>query len=374
MRQESVKSCEHLSDTSTAVTLANVPVMSRFRDEIGEQPALAARLIETSGPALEKIAAAFAGRRPAGFVIAARGSSDHAADYARYLFGHRHRALVSLAAPSLFTRYGTPPRLEGQVVMGISQSGASPDVIAVVEEAARQGAVTIAVTNDADSPLARAATLLLPLQAGREKSVPASKTYLASLLALALMSAAIKPDADFSDAIRRVPDGLRAALALEAKLKPIAHELAGPRAIVLGRGFNLCTAEEVALKLTETSYVLARALARAWSVADFLHGPIAVAEPDLPVLLLGGGGSVTEDIEAVASRLLGSGCHVAGLFDGGSPLPEGCPFVSLDSGLPEALTPLTLIVLGQLVAHEVAIARGADPDAPRALRKVTRTW
>ena len=138
---------------------------------------------------------------------------------------------------------------------------------------------------------------------------------------------------------------------------------------MLGRGFNLCTAEEVALKLTETSYVLARA----WSVADFLHGPIAVVEPDFPVLLVSAGG-VSKDVDAIAGRLLEAGCRVSGLFDGGSTLPAGCPFVRMDSGLPEELTPLTLIVLGQLLAYEVAVARGIDPDVPLALRKITRTW
>jgi glucosamine--fructose-6-phosphate aminotransferase (isomerizing) len=344
--------------------------LSTFRDEIGQQPELATRLIEGSGPALEKIAAAFRERGPSGFVIAARGSSDHAADYARYLFGYRHRALVSLAAPSLFTHYATPPNLAGQCVMGISQSGASPDVIAVIEEAARQGSLTIAITNDADSALARAAALVLPLQAGSERSVPASKTYLASLLALALLSAAIEPDAAFDAALREVPARLRDAIALEPSLRTVAKEFDGPRAIVLGRGFNLCTAEEVALKLTETSYVLARA----WSVADFLHGPIAVVERDFPVLLVGAGGSVAKHVGDVAARLVESGCRVAGLFDGAPPLPGECPTVRLDSGLPEELTPLTLIVLGQLLAHEVALARGIDPDVPRALRKVTRTW
>jgi len=137
---------------------------------------------------------------------------------------------------------------------------------------------------------------------------------------------------------------------------------------VLGRGFNLCTAEEVALKLTETSYVLARA----WSVADFLHGPIAVVERDFPVLLVGAGGSVAKDVEAIAARLVESGCRVAGLFDG--PAPRGIPAVEIGSGLPEELSPLPLAVVGQLLAHEVAKARGIDPDAPRALRKVTRTW
>ncbi len=344
--------------------------MSTFRDEIGQQPELARNLIDTSGPALHEIAAAFATRRPAGFVIAARGSSDHAADYARYLIGNRHRTLVSLAAPSLFTHYATPPRLAGQCVIGISQSGASPDVIAVVEEGARQGAVTIAITNNPESPLARAAGLVLPVQAGTEHSVPASKTYVLTLLALALMSAAIAPDTELTGAIHRVPDALEDAIGHEAELASIAEALAGPRAIVLGRGFNLCTAEEVALKLTETSYVLARA----WSVADFLHGPIAVVEPGFPVLLLGAGGSVSSDVNAIAVRLLEGGCRVVGMFDGAAEIPDGVPSVRIASRLPEVLTPLTLTVLGQLLAHEVALARGIDPDAPRALRKITRTW
>ena len=344
--------------------------MSRFRDEIGQQPDIARRLLAESSPALEAIANAFARSRPRGFVIAARGSSDHAADYARYLFGLRQRTLVSLAAPSLFTHYAAPPNLEGECVIGISQSGASPDVIAVIEEGARQGALTIAITNDAESALARASQVVLPLLAGPELSVPASKTYVASLIALALVSSAIDPDPGFAAALAAVPDALRAALSAEPMIAPLARELNGPRAVVLGRGFNLCTAEEVALKLTETSYVLARA----WSVADFVHGPIAVVEPDFPVLLMGAGGSVAKDVEAIAARLVEYGCRVIGLFDAAAaPLGEAAA-VRIHSGVPEELTPLTLVVLGQLLANHVAVGRGVDPDSPRALRKVTRTW
>ena len=344
--------------------------MNRFRDEIGQQPAIARRLLAESGPALEAVASAFARSKPRGFVIAARGSSDHAADYARYLFGRRHRELVALAAPSLFTHYASPPSLESQCVIGISQSGASPDVIAVIEEAARQGAMTVAITNDRDSPLARASGTVLPLLAGPEESVPASKTYTASLLALALMSSAIAPDEALSRALTRVPEAMEVALAAESRLGRVAAELTGPRAVVLGRGFNLCTAEEIALKLTETSYVLARA----WSTADFVHGPIAVVEEGFPVLLVGAGGSVAKDLESIAARLEEYSCRVTGLFDARvAPLGEQGS-VRIDTGLPEELTPLTLAVLGQLLANRVAADRGVDPDAPRALRKVTRTW
>jgi glucosamine--fructose-6-phosphate aminotransferase (isomerizing) len=344
--------------------------VSRFRDEIGEQPAIAAGMLAGARATIDAIGARVRAAEPRGFLIAARGSSDHAALYAKYLFGRRNRALVSLAAPSLFTHYSSPPRLEGECVIGISQSGSSPDVIAVIEEAARQGALTLVLTNDPESKLAGAAELVLPLGAGAEKSVPASKTYTASLLALALISQAIDPEPAFDASLAQVPRALSEAIGSEGELDRLAPALMGPRAIVLGRGFNLATAEEVALKLTETSYVLARA----WSVADFEHGPIAVVDEGFPVLFVGGGGPVAADLADVAGRLDRYGCRVIGIFDGGAGGFDPESVVGIDSGLPEELTPLTLAVLGQLLAHRVALARGIDPDRPRALNKVTRTW
>ncbi|MDQ6876705.1 MAG: SIS domain-containing protein [Candidatus Dormibacteraeota bacterium] len=345
--------------------------MSRFRDEIGEQPAIAAEMLTAGRAMIDSIGESIRAATPRGFLIAARGSSDHAALYAKYLFGRRNRALVALAAPSLFTHYSSPPRLDGQCVIGISQSGSSPDVIAVVEEARRQGSLTLAITNSVESKLAACADLVLPLGAGAEKSVPASKTYTASLLALALLSNAFDPDPAFAQALTQVPRALSKALEHEAELDRLAPALLGPRAIILGRGFNLATAEEVALKLTETSYVLARA----WSVADFEHGPIAVVDEGFPVLLIDGRGPVAADLESVARRLDGYGCRVIGISDGSTGKdrdPEAA--VGIDSGLPEELTPLTLGVLGQLLAYRVAVARGIDPDRPRSLNKVTRTW
>lgn len=344
--------------------------MSRFRDEIGEQPHVAAHMLASNGAIVDSIGARIRQVRPRGFVIAARGSSDHAALYAKYLFGRRNRMLVSLAAPSLFTHYASPPRLEGQCVIGISQSGSSPDVIAVIEEANRQGALTVAITNEAESTLAKTAELVLLLDAGPEQSVPASKTYTASLLALALLSQAMDPEPAFAAALKLVPHALDEALKREAELDRLVPALIGPRAIVLGRGFNLSTAEEIALKLAETSYVLARA----WSVADFEHGPIAVVEAGFPILLVGGGGPTEADLDGVAQRLGGFGCRVIGIFDGNAAHLDRDAVVSFDSGLPEELTPLTLAVLGQILALRVALARGLDPDRPRALHKVTRTW
>jgi glutamine---fructose-6-phosphate transaminase (isomerizing) len=330
--------------------------VSHFRTEIAEQVDVASRLLQRGPDAAAKIGERIRDAAPRGFVIAARGSSDNAALYAKYLFGARNRALVALAAPSLFTHYARPPRLDGECVIGISQSGESPDVIAVVEGARKQGCITLAITNATDSRLARAAELVLPMEAGPELSVPASKTYTASLLAMALVSQALDSDPDFEAALATVPEAIARTLERDDELSVLVPRLLGPRAVVLGRGFNFSTAEEIALKLSETSYVLARA----WSVADFEHGPIAIMEAGLPVLIVDGGGLVASDLESIRSRLEAKGCSVLHLFD--------------VSGLPEELTPITLAVLGQLLAHQVALARGFDPDKPRAIQKVTRTW
>ena len=348
--------------------------MSHFRDEIAEQPEVASRLIEQSREVVAAIGARIHEIRPRGYVIAARGSSDHAALYAKYLFGARNRALVALPAPSLFTHYGSPPNIEGQCVIGISQSGASPDVVSVVEEARRQGAFTVAISNDAESPLAKAAEVVLALGAGQERSVPASKTYTASLLAIALISQAVDPDVAFGAALSRVPQAMARALEMDSDLVRLAAVLNGTRAIILGRGFNLSTAEELALKLMETSYVMARA----WSVADFEHGPIAIVEGGIPVIVIDGGGAVARSIRSIRERIGVKGCPVGQLIDGNKGDKAGdvepSTTVSLDSGLPEELTPISLAVLAQLLSHRVAVVRGFHPDSPREIHKVTRTW
>jgi glucosamine--fructose-6-phosphate aminotransferase (isomerizing) len=344
--------------------------MSHFRDEIAEQPEVASRMLQHSREAVSAIGARIRELQPRGYVIAARGSSDHAALYAKYLFGVRNRALVALAAPSLFTHYARPPHLEGQCVIGISQSGASPDVVSVLEEARRQGALTIAISNDPESPLGEAAEYVVPLGAGPERSVPASKTYTASLLALALISQAVDEDAAFEAALAMVPQAMAKALEMDTDLEKLAGPLNAARAIVLGRGFNFSTAEELALKLMETSYVMARA----WSVADFEHGPIAVVEAGIPVVVLDGGGAMAASMESIRERVGAKGCPVVQLVDGKPGEADPSMTVQLASGLPEELTPLSLTVLAQLLAHHVAVVRGFDPDSPREIYKVTRTW
>jgi glucosamine--fructose-6-phosphate aminotransferase (isomerizing) len=344
--------------------------MSHFRDEIAEQPEVASRLLWQSRDAVAAIGARIRAIRPRGYVIAARGSSDHAALYAKYLFGVRNRALVALAAPSLFTHYARPPHLEGQCVIGISQSGASPDVVSVLEEARRQGALTVAISNDSESPLGKAAEYVLTLGAGPERSVPASKTYTASLLALALISQAVDADVAFESGLSMVPEAMAKALEMDSDVEKLVAPLNGTRAIVLGRGFNFSTAEELALKLMETSYVMARA----WSVADFEHGPIAVVEAGIPIVVVDGGGAVATSMGSIRERVGAKGCPVVQLVDGKMSDVDPSTTVQVASGLPEELTPISLAVLAQLLAYRVAVARGFDPDSPREIRKVTRTW
>jgi len=345
--------------------------MSHFRDEIAEQPEVASRLLRQSRDTVAAIGARIREMRPRGYVIAARGSSDHAALYAKYLFGVRNRALVALAAPSLFTHYARPPDLEGQCVIGISQSGASPDVVSVLEEARRQGALTVAISNTLESPLGRSAEYVLTLGAGEERSVPASKTYTASLLALALISQAVDQDEMFEAALSTVPQAMAKALEMDSELERLVVHLNGTRVIVLGRGFNFSTAEELALKLMETSYVMARA----WSVADFEHGPIAVVEAGIPIVVVDGGGAVATSVGSIRERVGAKGCAVVQLVDGQmADVVDPSTTVQVASGLPEELTPISLAVMAQLLALRVAVARGFDPDSPREIRKVTRTW
>lgn len=341
--------------------------MSLFREEIGQQPEVAARiLVGAPGGPLGDIAAAIRAAEPAGLVLAARGSSDHAAVYAKYLFEARNRLPVALAAPSLFTLYRRPPDLRRFCVLAISQAGASTDVVEVVAEARRQGSVTVALTNDPRSPLASAAAHVLPLGCGPERSVPATKTYTASLLQVALLSHALTPSPEFSTALDRVPEALAAALAADESLGPLVAALrAATRVAVLGRGYNLSTALEIGLKLMEAAYLVAETR----SVADFLHGPIAIIEPGFPVLLLDAVGPTDEEMAGLAGKLQRRRARLLTLGDG--PLAGSSLGVRLATGLPEELTPLPFAVAGQLLTAGLAAARSINPDRPRGLRKIT---
>jgi glucosamine--fructose-6-phosphate aminotransferase (isomerizing) len=343
-----------------------------LHDEIAEQPEVAARLLAAQTGPIDEIAAWLGGHPLRHVVIAARGTSDHAAIYAQYVLGVRNRLSVGLGTPSVVSLYGAVPDFTDALVVGISQSGASPDIVAVIAAARAQGSPTIAVTNEPVSELALAADRTIPLGAGPERAIAATKTYTAELLSIAMLSTALAGgDAADRVALAAVPDALAATLALEPEIERITRDQAGvARAIAIARGFEYATAREWALKLKE----LGQVFADPYSAADFQHGPLALVEAGVPVLAIARAGAPEADLVALLGRLrddLDAALMV--LSDRPAALATATWPVRLPAGTPEWLGPIVSIVAGQLHALHLTRARGLDPERPRNLRKVTRT-
>lgn len=345
--------------------------VSILESEIQEQPAVLARLLASGSASVDRVAGRLAGRGLRQVVIAARGSSDNAARYAQYLFGVCNEMTVTLATPSVFTRYRSRPRMDGSLVIGISQSGESPDLVAVVEEGRRQGCPTLAITNVPGSPLQSAADDTLFLLAETERSVAATKTYTAELMALAMLSAAMADDDRRRAEMSVVPELVRQALlAAPGPVSRALETLAGvDHAVVLGRGFNFATAHEIALKLKE----LAQVAAEPYSAADFQHGPIALVETGFASIVVCATGQLHEEMEALAAEIAARGSRPLVISDRVTALASSPAPIELPPAVPEWLSPIVAIVPGQILAVEVAKARGLDPDRPRSLQKVTRT-
>ena len=351
-----------------------------LHDEIQEQPEVARRLLASAVATTQAIAAELAGRDIDMVLIAARGSSDHAAIYAQYLFGVFHRLPVALAAPAVTSVYGVAPRMERALVIGISQSGRSPDVVGVVAAAQAQGAATIAITNDVASDLAVAAGHVLHLDAAPERAVAATKSYTASLLAVAALVAAIDPDRSVPlggtgverwSALQAIPDAIAAALATEPAVADAARQRRDlDRCIVLGRGFEYATAREWALKLKE----LAQVAADPYSAADFQHGPLALVEPGYPVFAVAPRGAPAAAMRELLVRLRNEhGVYLLIISDDADTLALGAAGLAIPVGVAEWLTPIVSIIPGQLFAYHLPLARGRDVERPRWLSKVTLT-
>ncbi len=323
--------------------------------EIGEQPAVLAGLLRRAGE-LAAVARQLDQRAPRFVLVAARGTSDHAALYAKYLVEIARGLPAGLVSPSTMTVYRSRPDLTGVLYLSVSQSGASPDLAESTAVARDCGATTVALTNTAGSPLAEAAEFAVDLGAGPERAVAATKTYTAQLLALyLLLGGAPGPAA-------ALPEAAAATLSGASRV----HEAAGryrdtTRLVVTGRGYSYPTAREGALKLMETSYLSAHA----YSTADLLHGPVAMLDQDVPVVAVVSPGAGGRAAAPVLDRLREAGIDVFEV--GGADLPVA------GAGLPEQLRPVVDILPLQQLAWRLALDRGVDPDAPRALSKVTRT-
>jgi glucosamine--fructose-6-phosphate aminotransferase (isomerizing) len=324
--------------------------------EIAQQPEVLARLLRDGAAAAGQARAAIESYRPRFAVFAARGTSDHAALYGKYLAEVHLDLPAGLASPSSITVYGSRPDMRGVLFVAVSQSGESPDLVESLQVARHCGALTLAITNNAESPLARAADRHVDVLAGPERAVAATKTYTAQLLALHLVLGTGDP--------APVPDAAARTLGYAA----LAHAAADrfrhtDRLVTTGRGFSYPTAREAALKLMETSYLAAQA----FSGADLLHGPMAMLGADVPVIAMVTPGRGAAAMAPVLDRLAATSVEVLRVGPA-----EGLPVAS--AGVPEALLPILEILPLQQLAWRLALDRGGDPDRPRGLSKVTETW
>lgn len=344
--------------------------MSYMQTEINEQPQALQALLDGETANSATIAAALRKKRPAVVLIVARGTSNNAGTYAKYLFGLVNGTIVALASPSLTTLYGASLDLSQAAVIGISQSGKSTDVVEVVQQAHKAGALTIGITNDGASPLASGVQYPIVLRAGVEKALPATKTYTASLTALAMLSAHLAGDRDLLDALHGLPAVVQSALTLAPVLAEAAQTLRGAgRIACLARGLNYATALEAALKLKETCYIGAEP----YSTADFMHGPLAIIEPGFPALLFAPPGKAQPAMFDVAGALTTRGALPVIVARDAALLKLAAMPVAMPVDVDERLSPIPYAVAGQLFALHSSLARGLDPDAPRSLHKVTLT-
>jgi len=337
--------------------------------ELAESPAVVERLVRSARDQLTELAGRVEKRGIDAVFLAARGTSDHAATYAQYVLGIRNGLATGLAVPSVQSVYGAHPDVSRALVIGISQSGASPDVVEVVTDARRQGAVTLAITNEPDSPLADAAETVVPLEAGPELAVAASKTYVAELATVALLSDALAGGGAEAE-LAALPEHIAHALDTQEHAQHAARELRGLRqCAVIGRGYNYATIREWALKLKEMALVMADP----YSAADFEHGPIALVEPGYQVMAVAVSGPTMEGLAELLPRLRADGARLLVISDDASAREVADDAIPLEADVPEWLSPAVAIVPCQLLAYHLAVANGRNPDSPRRLHKVTLT-
>lgn len=337
--------------------------------EMAEQPEVLRRILDVAAPAITATARGIAGRSPRFVLLSARGSSDHAALYAKYLIEVELGLPCGLTSMSTTTAYGATPHLDDVLVITVSQSGGSPDLIASTRVARAAGAITLAVTNNPDSPLAEVSEFHIDLLAGPEKALPATKTYTAELLALYLFVVGLGGTGP-APAAYRLP---RLAQEVLARCEEI-RELAGryrfaERMVITSRGYGYPTAREAALKLMETSYIPALA----YSGADLLHGPLAMVDNISPVIAIVTEGRGGQALQPVLDRLRGRGADLVVVGPRAQVGAASGGFAMATGDVPESLQPLLEILPLQRLAWEIAVARGQDPDSPRAIAKVTET-
>ena len=339
--------------------------------EINEQPERIKALLASQRKNVERIAAEIKKRDIEYVFLAARGTSDNAGRYANYLLGAMNGLPLALATPSLFTYYKRPPKLKNALVIGVSQSGKSPDIVSVLEEGRKQGCQTLSITNEPDSPLAQASDFVLDIHAGTEKAVAATKTYTTELMSVAMLSAALSGNKAQWNDLSKVAAWMRQALKQNDFLAQAAQRYRYiDQTVVLGRGFNYATAFEWALKLKELTYIIAEP----YSSADFAHGPIAMVESGYPVFAVAPKGKVFNSMLEMLNRLRSDiAAELIVISNDKRALALAQVPLSIPVDVPEWLSPLVNILPAQLFAYHLTVAKGYNTEQPRSIRKVTET-
>lgn len=338
-------------------------------NEIQEQPSVLRRLLSEQSANVRQIAAAVNTFAPSYVHIAARGTSDNAARYAQYLMGTYTRLPVMLATPSLHTLYDTPPQLSRSLTIGVSQSGKAEDVRQVIADANADGAITLAITNDAQSPLAKEAQYHIELCAGEEVSIAATKTYTAQLMAMAMLTAEIADNASLRAMLADVPAYVEQVLVNAADVPTWAQRYRyAEHFIAIGRGFNYATAFEIGLKVKELCYTTGGG----YSEADFRHGPIAIVGRGYPVLIVAVEGKTLDGMLSLLEELKKREAETIVLSNNAQALAMGTRTVALPA-MPEQISPLVAVVPGQILGMNLALAKNYPVDKPRGLSKVTVT-
>jgi glucosamine--fructose-6-phosphate aminotransferase (isomerizing) len=339
--------------------------------EITEQPERIKSLLTTQRKTVEKIAAEIEKRDIQYVFLAARGTSDNAGRYANYLLGAQNGLPLALATPSLFTYYKQPPKLKNALVIGISQSGQSPDIVSVLEEGKKQGCLTLSITNEPNSPLAEASDFVIDLKAGSEKAVAATKTYSNELMAVAMLSTALSKNKKAWDELAKVSDWMKQTLKQNDFISQAAQRYRYiTQTVVLGRGFNYATAFEWALKMKELTYIGAEP----YSSADFAHGPIAMMVSGYPVFAVAPKGKVFDSMLEMLKRLRSDlAAELVVISNDKRALSLAQVPLTIPSDVPEWLSPLVSILPAQLFAYHLTIAKGYNTEQPRSIHKVTET-
>ena len=346
--------------------------MTYMLDEIRQQPEVVRNIVEREFHSVEALAAEIKRRNITFAYVAARGTSDNAALYFKYLLEIHHRIPVAIAAPSVMTVYDVIPRFGTQsLVLGISQSGAAPDVIKVIQHAREAGALTACVTNEPNSALAAASEHRMLINAGEEKGIAATKTYTGSLAVLALLSTALDEDhPERLEHLRRCADSIEKALGLDESMQYLVEKYKDMHGcVILGRGFNQATAEETALKIKETSYISAQA----YSAAEFQHGGIAQVNAGFPCIMFAPDGKAFTYMAELAEKLRAQHPALICFAHNPSFLASSETAIRIPSPVAEWVSPLVYAVAGQLMAYWLSVAKGLNPDAPRGLEKITKT-